>query len=287
MLLLAGIGLLILAIWIEIKHKRIRSNCVAFVSGSPKTGKSLLAVYLCYRKFRSNLFKARFENFIRRIIRKVEKPLPKLYSNIPLNVDGYAPLLPAHLERKLKFEDRSVVYLGEFSLVANSRLGQNSGNKNGIDYDRLNEELLLFTKLIGHECKGVYMVLDSQTIADCHYAAKRCLSNYFYIHHSVNLLFHKILFVQECIYSEDNSTQQNFNEDIESNLKWLLIPKRKYYKMYDYRCYSVLTDQLPLSDSSGEPADDLKARDILSFVPFKTIGKKEVKNNETKEAKKC
>lgn len=296
LIIIICIALIALAFWIEIKHKRIKSNCVCFISGAPKTGKSLLAVYLCYRKYRLARFKWCIENFFKHTLLKgdeIEEPF--LYSNIPLDLAGkngelsdntrvlkkrswYKPLTKEHITRKVRINRGSVVYLGEFSLVANSRLGQTNGLKNGVDYDLLNEQLLLFTKLFGHEVKGGYMVIDSQTISDCHYAIKRVLSEYVYIHHNVNLPIHKILFVKECHYSDDSSTQQNFTEDIEEGLKWLLIPKRKYYKMYDYRCYSNLTDYLPTCNIAAD-IKTLKANDIISYTTYRTI-KKGVKENE-------
>ena len=125
------------------------------------------------------------------------------------------------LLRQEKIKEGSVVYLGEFSLVANSRLGQKNTTKySKVDYDEINEQLLLFTKLCGHQWNGK-LVVDSQTISDVHYSVKRVLSNYLYIHHSINLLFHKVLFVREMIYSDDNNSINTTSEDVEEKLKWL------------------------------------------------------------------
>jgi hypothetical protein len=280
-LILAVIAIVALIIWLFAhNHKVIKTNCVLLVTGAPKTGKSLLDIYITTKKYKSNLKKVKFQNLLRRILGKEEKPLPHLYSNIPLKIKGYKPLLKEHLTRNYKFEDYSVIYLGEFSLVANSTLGTKRGTKDGVNYDLINEQLLLFTKLIGHEIKGGYMAMDTQVIADCHYAAKRCLSNYFYIHHSMNIPFFKILWVKECLYSDDTSTTQAQTTDLEDGLQWLIIPKRKYYKMYDYRCYSILTDNLPLSPDYNEIPTDLKAREIVSFTDYQ-----EIKNFKEREQK--
>ena len=278
--------LLVLFIWLEVKHKRIKSNCVLFVSGAPKTGKSTLSVYLCIRKYKFRRVIWNISNFFLKLFKKELLEEPYLYSNIPIKIKkGYVPLTREHIKREKRIHARSVVYLGEFSLVANSRLGQKNGVKNGVDYDLLNEELLLFTKLFGHEVKGGYMVVDSQTISDCHYAIKRCLSEYVYVHHNLKLLFHCILWVKECTYSEDSSTQQVVLDDVENNLQWLIVPKR-VWKQFDYRCYSVLTDDLPSDDTSidGDDIDSLKADDIVSFTDYRTLEsyrkRKEKKENE-------
>lgn len=265
--------LIAFVIWFYVKHININFNTICMVTGAPKTGKSLLSVYLC----KQALTKARLKWYLKKIFfiifrKKFTKEKPQLYSNIPLNIKGgYIPLTKDMLLRKEKIIDNSVMYLGEFSLIANSRIGQKYGVKNNIDYDTLNEELLLFTKLCGHQFIGK-VIIDSQCISDVHYSIKRVLSNYFYIHHSKNLPFFKLLFIQELRFSDDNSTLNVNDVDKENNLRWFLIPKRKYYKMYDYRCYSIFTDNLT-SDSKPIIPTNLKANDIVSFSEYKTLHK--------------
>lgn len=291
------IVLLIILIYIYFKvikkHKEIKSNSVLFISGAPKTGKSLLGVYTTIKYYKKALFKWHCKNVIGKIINanihyQYEKPL--LYSNIPLKTKYKCyQLTNEHLKRTKRLNYNSVIYIGEFSLVANSRLGQCNGFKNGIDYDLLNEQLLLFTKLIGHETHGQgKLIIDSQVIGDCHYSLKRCLSQYVYIHHNIDIPFFKILFVKELCYSEDNNANNTINEDIEDGLKWLIIPKRKYYKMYDYCCYSILTDKLGKQNKEYKIKNkkDLKANKIVSFVKYKTIENKERKKQNDKEIKK-
>ena len=259
------------SIWFYVKHININFNTICMVTGAPKTGKSLLSIYLCKQALTKARIKWYFIKFFSIIFRKeFNKEKPQLYSNIPLNIKGgYIPITKDMLLRKEKIIDNSVMYLGEFSLIANSRIGQKYGIKNNIDYDSLNEELLLFTKLCGHQFNGK-VIVDSQCISDVHYSIKRVLSNYFYIHHSKNLPFFKLLFIQELRYSDDNSTLNINDVDKETNLRWFLIPKSKYYKMYDYRCYSSFTDDLT-SSSSPIKTTNLKAIDIVSFSDFKTL----------------
>ena len=252
------------------KHKTIKCNSVLMITGAPKTGKSLLSVYLAFVFIRTYRFKWCLNKSIYFTFGfDYLNDFPELYSNIPLNHSfGYIPITKNMLLRKEKINEKSVFYLGEFSLVANSRLGQKQGNKNGIDYDSINEELLLFTKLCGHQFNGK-VIIDSQTISDVHYSAKRVLSNYLYIHHSTNLLFHKVLWVQEMLYSDDNSSINVNEEDCTNKLKWLLVPK-SLFKCYDFRCYSYFSDNL-ISNSCVVFPENLKALNIVGFVDYKTL----------------
>lgn len=276
------------------KHKEIKSNSILFISGAPKTGKSFLGVYCIFKAYKKNYFKWFVKNTFMKLFKKGEIEKPLLYSNIPLKYKlpfhkyemSYC-LTKEHLEGKARLNYNSCVYIGEWSLVANSRLGQYYGLKNGVDYDIINEKLLFFTKLFGHATHGGgKMVIDSQTISDCHYALKRCLSQYVYIHHNINIPFFKLLFVKECTYSEDNSSIQTNTEDIEDGLKWLIIPKQKIYKMYDYCCYKVLSDDKPLNNVKYKNGV-LTTSDIVSFSNYKTLQEEKGGVSNEEKIKKC
>lgn len=131
----------------------------------------------------------------------------------------YVPLTDDLLLRKKRFVYGSVVYCQEASLVADSQLIR--------DMD-INQLLLLFNKLFGHETKGGILIYDTQTISDLHYSIKRSLSEYFYIHRLVKWIpFFLIAYVQENRYSEDGSIITTINGDVEdSGLKKVIIPKK-------------------------------------------------------------
>ena len=266
-------------------HKTIKCNSILFVSGAPKTGKSLLSVYQCFLNYKKKIRRYYLYQSIEKTLfnfYSFNYDMPYFYSNCPIFWRDHEYLLnlvmitKSHLKRQVRITNNAVIYLGEFSLVANSKLGMRYGvdKVSKIDYDLLNEELLLFTKLIGHESKNVFMVCDSQTISDNHYSLKRCLSQYVYIHHNINIPFFKILFVKECMYSEDNSSMQVNEDDIENGLKWLIVPK-KYYSCYDYRCYSILTDNLPIYNNVVHfEENNLKCNNIVSFCDFKSLNER-------------
>ena len=150
----------------QFKVAKIGSLCL--VNGGVKCGKSTLSVSIVRSEYKSRVRKTKFMNFFRKLFHKPLKELPLLYSNVPLACP-YVPLTDDLLLRKKRFVYGSVIYCQEASLVADSQLIR--------DMD-INQRLLLFNKLIGHETKGGVIVYDTQCISDLHYSIKRCLSNY-------------------------------------------------------------------------------------------------------------
>lgn len=240
----------------QFKVAKIGSLCL--VNGGVKCGKSTLSVSIVRSEYKSRVRKVKFQNFFRKLFHKPLKELPLLYSNVPLGCP-YVELTDDLLLRKKRFVYGSVIYCQEASLVADSQLIK--------DMD-INQRLLLFNKLIGHETKGGVIVYDTQCINDLHYSIKRCLSNYIYVHHLVKWIpFFLVAYVEENRYSDDNSVVNVQDKDVEEKLKKIIIPKRNW-KYFDCYCYSVLTDDLPVENKvvkNNLQTQDLKARKILSF----------------------
>lgn len=255
-------GVLIFLIFVLRKFKTPKLSCMTLVSGGVKTGKSTLAVHFAVIEHKKRVRRVKVRNFFARLLHKVQEPLPLLYSNIPLNCD-YVPLTDDLLLRKKRFVFGSTIYVCESSLVADSQLVR--------DMD-INERLLLFNKLIGHSTHGGNIIYDTQCIGDCHYSVKRCLSDYYYIHHLVKFLpFYLVAYVREDRYSEDGTTLNVNDRDTEDTLKKILIPK-KVWKLFDCYCYSVLTDDLPVEDTVKHgKGKSLKANKIVSFRHFRSI----------------
>lgn len=230
--------ILIIVIFIFIKnHKTLTYSCVCLFTGAPKVGKSWLAL----RETKKQYNKALFRYYIKRyLLRKnIEKPL--LYSNIPLTIP-HVPVDDDLLLRKKRYRYGSVVYVGEVSLVADSMCYNNQ---------TINEQLQLLLKLFGHETRGGYLILDTQSVSDNHFSVKRCLDRHFMVYGRKLkwLPFFGVLQVRELAYSEDNQSAVNsFNEDIEESMKWLIVSKR-VWKWYDRYCYSCFTDDLPVADN--------------------------------------
>lgn len=259
-LLLIGLGFFLFR-WIMSKFKVPKIGAMALVSGGVKCGKSTLSVAIVMSEYKKRTRRIKFRNFFRKMFGKPLQELPLIYSNIPLGVP-YVELTDDLLLRKKRFVYGSVIYCCEASLVADSQLFKDM---------ELNERLLLFNKLIGHETKGGCVIYDTQCIGDCHYSIKRCLSEYIYVHHLTKWIpFFLLAHVQECRYSDDKSTINVQDEDVENKLRRVIVPKSTW-KKFDCYCYSSLTDDLPIENKVVK-ACDLKARKILSFKKSRLLG---------------
>lgn len=262
-ILLAVIGLGLFIFFKIAKHFKVpKIACVSLTTGGVKCGKSTFSVYLAISTYKRIHRRWKFRKFFQNLFGKPIDEEPLLYSNIPLAVP-YVPITLELLQRKVRPRYGSVAYVNEASLLCDQMLFKD---------EELNERLTLFNKLFGHETCGGYLVYDTQCIGDVHYAVKRSLSNYFYVHHlEKRIPFFLVAKVREERYSDDKGTvTNNYSEDVEESLKTVLIPK-SVWKKFDAYCFSVLTDSLPVSADVHEHTMDLKAREIVSFRKYKTI----------------
>lgn len=255
---------------IKSKFKVPRTGCLSLISGSVKSGKSTLGVHMAISQYKKNLRAWKLDCILCKIFRKEPQEKPLLYSNIPLAYP-HVRLTKDLLSRKKRFAFHSVVYINEASLVVDNQIYQ--------DKD-LSERVKLLVKLFGHECHagGSRLILDTQAIGDVSIEVRRTLSEYFYIHHLVRWIpFFLLAYVREERYSEDGSSINAYNEDLENSLKKVLIPKRTW-KYFDHCCFSALTDNLQVEDFVVENRqDDLKCNDILSFREYTSLKKEESK----------
>lgn len=248
------------------RFKFPKIGAVAAVVGGVKSGKSAISVALalsCYkralRSWRLTCFFTKFLNLFRKV--KLEFPeKPLLYSSIPIGQVEYVPLSRAHLLRQVRFNFKSVVLIDEASLVADSQL---------IKDKEINSQLLLFFKLFGHETHGGKCIINTHSISDLHYALKRTISDYFYMHHlSKYIPFITLAYMREERYSEDGIVFNSYDDDVEDKLKRVLM-RTSTFKRYDCFCFSPLTDDLPVHNPiiyipKGE---SLKVDSIVSFRP--------------------
>ncbi len=247
---------------ISSKYKAPKIPCVALVTGGVKSGKSTFSVFLAIKTYKRVHRRWKIRSYFQRLLHLRVDEEPLLYSNIPLACP-YVPITLDLLLRKIRPAYGSVAYINEASLVCDQYLYKN---------DDINERLTLFNKLFGHETCGGYLIYDTQCVSDVHYAVKRSLSNYFYIHHlEKRIPFFLFAKIREERYSDDNNVTNSYNEDVEESLKKVIIPK-SYWKKFDAYCFSCLTDNLPVSDNVviGDKSD-LKAHEIVSFREYKTI----------------
>ena len=252
--------ILLIVVWLFVKWKRLKLDCVTMVTGGVKTGKSTLCVHLAIREYKKVHRKWWFQHYI--LMRKdVEEPL--LYSNIPLTCP-YVPLTHALISRKERFRYKSIVYICEASLIADSMTYKD---------DLLNENIDLFIRLFGHMTRGGKCFVDTQSVNSLHYGFKKNVSRNLYIYHLTKWIPFVLVFkVRELFYSDDNSVINVSSTDIEDDMKYLIISKR-VWKKFDCYAYSVFTDKNRVEDNewSKDNKRDLKVRDLVSFRDFKTI----------------
>lgn len=255
--LIICIALLFFILFLYFKFiKHLKIGCICLVTGGVKTGKSTLSVATALREYRIAHFNWRLKNFFCKLFRKQIPEEPMFYSNVPIKTKNFVPLELKHLLREKRFNYKSIVYLQEASLLCDSQL---------IKDKDLNNKLMLFFKLFGHETHGGKLIIDTQSICDTHYALKRSLSNYVYIHHIQKIPFFVICYVRELMHSEDNSTINVVTKDVEEDLKKILIPK-SVWKKFDCYSLSSFTDFL---DNKGNivKINKLKVNEMVSFRP--------------------
>lgn len=258
--------LVLFYLWFFKVRKNLVLEALTLVNGGVKTGKSTLSVYLAIKSHKKALRRWKIRRVFRKLLGKEEEEKPLLYSNIPLKCD-YVLLSNEVLQRVKRIPYGSVVYIGEFSLVADNKFFKNASALQI-------ESLMLFIKLFGHETGGKgKMFIDTQCISDLPVDVRRCLNRYIWIERSIKWVPFIIIFkVRELMYSEDNTSVNVFNSDVEDNTKVLIISKG-IWKKFDYCCYSVFTDDLEVSDKviKGDKHDNLKASVIPSFKKYHTI----------------
>ena len=160
LIILIGVFIFLMFLWFKfIKHLVV--GCICLITGGVKTGKSTLAVWLSIHEYHKAHFQWRVSCFFAKLFKKVLPEEPLFYSNVPIKVKNYTPLQLEHLLRKKRFNYKSIVYLQEASLLCDSQL---------IKDKVLNNQLMLFFKLFGHETHGGKLIIDTQSICDTHYS---------------------------------------------------------------------------------------------------------------------
>lgn len=250
--------LFIVAIFLYFKFTKIpKFGAITMVTGGVKSGKSALCVHFAIKEYKRVLFRWRIQKIFAIIFRRQIPEKPLLYSNIPLMKVNFVPLTTDLLLRKQRFAFRSVVFIDEASLVADSQL-----IKDGL----LNTDLQLFFKLFGHETHGGKMFLNSQCISDLHYSIKRVTSSYYFVQSCSRFPFVSRIAVREERFSDDGNVMNNYNEDIEKQMLniWFL---NGVFKRYDAFCYSVFTDLLKSENDVKNVRKwvDMKQKQICSF----------------------
>lgn len=276
------IGVIILVLWFCFRKnfKMLKVPSVCLITGGVKTGKSLLSVNLSIKDYKkrhrkwwilTHIFKKRMEEPL--YYTNVQISFKNINSDKPHRLDKNIVLIDLdHINRDVRFNYKSVIYIQECSLMADN---MDFNNK------ERNVDLSLFNKLIAHETRGGALYYDTQSILDSHYSIKRVTSTYLFIQKNLNLLLFHILYVREMINTENGVN--NFEDDVDTTTRKVLVPFWYHHKYNRYE-FSYLTDGL------GTKNHDVPLHNgIVSFNPLyieradkrvKEEPKEESENNE-------
>lgn len=249
--------------YIRKHYKMPKVGSLSLTTGAVKSGKTTFTLALAYSNYRRIHFRWKIRKFFCKLLKKPIPEEPLFYSNIPLAFP-YVPLTKELLLRQVRFRYGSVVFINEASLLADNSVFINKS---------ITERVMFFNKLIGHETRGGLLFYDTQAIGDMPAVSRRCLGQYFYVHHiSKWIPFFLVAYVRECRYSEDGSAVSVDTNDIEDGLQRVIF-RKSIWKKFDCYCYSVFTDDLPVADKQIvlPKGADLRCKDILSFKEYESL----------------
>lgn len=274
--ILIGLGIFV---WFYVrKHFKVpKFGSLCVTTGGLKTGKSTFSLHLAYKTYKRNLRSVKIRNFFHKLFKQPLEELPLFYSTIPVGFPHVRLTLDL-IMRKTRFAYKSVVWIDEATLLADSQLYKDQ---------EMNAQLLEFCKLFGHETKGGCLFFTSHCLTELHIAMRRASSEYFYVHSLFKWLpFFMVATVREERYSEDGTSVNVYENDVEEHLKRVIVPK-SIWKKFDCYCYSVLTDHLPIEKTIVDEKKNLKADYVVSFSPYHRYEKKKIeefKENEKKNS---
>lgn len=265
LIIIIAILVIVLLVYFRRKFKRIILPNVFLVTGPVKSGKTFLSLHLAIKQYKKNVRAYHIVHFFKKIVGLADDDdlPPMLYSNIPLAKVKYNPLTLDIIYRRVRIPNKSVVLIDESSLMADSMLYND---------EDINNALTIFYKLFAHYSHGGYCILDTQSLKDNHFSAKRCLGSYLYIFSRIKLPFISILKVREFVsMGGDESVINNVDADVELTTRNVIIFNNTY-KKYDCYAYSSFTDYLPYQcDCDVLPLrydDDLKIYRIVTLQSF-------------------
>nr|DAW75010.1 MAG TPA: zonular occludens toxin [Inoviridae sp.] len=233
------IVLAILLIVILIYSRCPYIGCLTLITGALKSGKTLMGLRCALRKYKSAVLRWKLSCLWMRIIHKPEPEEPLFYTNISVAGVRFVPVTLDILYRRVRVARKSVMFLSETSLIADSMTVKDA---------LLNEEINVFFKLYGHESHGGKCIIETQNVLDNHYAIKRCLTFYYNIDANFSLPFFKLVRFYKIFYSDDDSVKNVVSLNSSVEYSYMLIPKTMFTR-YDSYTYSWLTDDLPLLDN--------------------------------------
>ncbi len=226
----------VLLILILVYSRAPYMGCLTLFTGALKSGKTMTALKCSLKKYRTARIRWKLACIWRKIIRKPLPEEPLFYTNIAVAGVAYVPVTLDILYRRVRIARKSIMFLSETSLIADSMTLKDA---------LLNEEINLFFKLYGHESHGGKCIIETQNVLDNHYAVKRCMTFYYNIDANFSLPFFKLVRFYKVFFSEDKTISNVVCLNDKVEYSYMLIPK-SIFTRYDSYTYSWLTDGLPL-----------------------------------------
>lgn len=234
------IAILVFILFLIIRPYVQKYDSVLLYTGGLGSGKSLVSSGMATRLLRKNRAKVRWHNFKQRFKRRSQrnyKPLPLLYSSIPIRISKkeWSTILdPETLLLGKGVVEKSVIFIDEVSLYIDQMTTKY------VNSDNLEE----FITLARHYTKGGYVVLNSQSSNKCNFHIRYCVNNI------INLFdFNKFLFlywvkVRNISNAEDITTIEEGNKEDNYSVLFGLLPI--FTKRYDTYCYSERYNSVPM-----------------------------------------
>jgi hypothetical protein len=213
-------------------------GCLTLFTGALKSGKTMTGLRCALKKYKWARICWHFKCAWRKLIKKPLPEEPRFYTNIPVAGVPYVMVTTDMLYRKVRLAYKSVMFLSETSLIADSMTIKDA---------LLNEQINEFFKLYGHETHGGKCIIETQNVLDNHYAIKRCLTFYYNIDANFKLPFFMLVRFYKVFYTDDKSVSSVVNLAQGVEYSYMLIPK-SIFTRYDAYTYSAFTDGLPKAE---------------------------------------
>ena len=251
-LVLIGVGFFI---FYFLKPYFIKYDNTILFTGGIGSGKSLNSVKIAVKLYQKNLFKVKFKNLILKLQKKELKPLPCLYSNMPIKIKGRfcKKLTKDILILDRRIPEYSVVLIDELTAIVN----QYNWNIDEVKY-HLNEFIQFFRHYVGG-----YLIVNAQSESEIVKQVRTKLNSYFRCFNFQKFLCFYRVRILHCQITENETSLSS--EFIEDNTKWTYgILTKSYNSRYLKQRYENL------EYSNDTEFNDFYYNRIIRFVEYQS-----------------
>lgn len=223
------IAVIVIYVLQQVKAYKIpKERCIAFV-GSMGSGKTVTAVSICLALTGVINFKEVLKKIIHPIKHKCQ--WATIYSNIPLKVNCYRPLLPEHITKDRALPENAILLIDE--------IGGTLADQWSFKSDVLTMMLAEFFRFSRHWFNG-YIIVTDQTAGQIPKPVRdRCAKRYHLSNCRTSITLQKKIDITPimCIDDDVCENQQKTQKPGESFKKEYILVPLKTFKYYESRCY--------------------------------------------------